>query len=778
MACRDGTAGFISQNTTIHMISNLDEIPLIWDDDAADISGIMPSMPSSPAPGRRSIYFGETIRNMTYVTPMVENIQTDLSVDDIAQRYFPDATDYLQGDPIVVCDVDSVVTDENLIRRRNANFEYADGRFAFTVYIFYSRDAVKLKESYNCLKPAGRQVVFFIEDNTGDVSEQYGAVKFSEEVKNYLGNKTDAHLNNNANVYKYLKGIIPGLTDSQVREIMHEGKLEYKNANTLATIMLGLAQMYKIQMNMLMPGFGFLTDAMLKMNGHNAASHVFGKAAEFINKAKIDDDGWNPDTTKIKGDGSQDTSYNPKTDFSPFFFPGVEEFIEGSMANGVTGTAQIMGSRLADMDAGVRKFLGISESSKNSTGLEAIKYFIYTKYESLSGTVSNMLAQLEKTNLDVLAINGLRIYNAYLCGIWNGFVEAVSGLVLMVKYIFDAIGLISGFLDDIYNQLPLALEHVDNIAQAIRNISFGKIISHISSKVTDFAEGGTALMLVKTAYFCGAAVGFIISLAVEIAAGILVSGGSLSVAAIAEKLVSLFTSIVRAGTKMVRGVVTVTKATIKTLYKMFEELTAFLRQGTDNIIKYIDELFEGVKKVDNLVTVTAQELETFKKTNRLRKDIDVSSVIKLIQGRKDLAESILLSTKEVRQGKSLKQLMRIFSIIDPPALHSLSNYQTRIWYSWKKSRIDTLIKNARTLEEKARKAFDLRNEYRSAARQYMSDRKLAEYLEQVEKNQTWIEFLKYLKEEKNLIGDDAYEYILGSALKGRERVDKLYQIQY
>lgn len=46
-----------------------------------------------------------------------------------------------------------------------------------------------------------------------------------------------------------------------------------------------------------------------------------------------------------------------------------------------------------------------------------------------------------------------------------------------------------------------------------------------------------------------------------------------------------------------------------------------------------------------------------------------------------------------------------------------------------------LIKNARTLEEKARKAFDLRNEYHSAARQYMSDSNLAEYLEQVEKNQ-------------------------------------------
>ena len=68
-----------------------------------------------------------------------------------------------------------------------------------------------------------------------------------------------------------------------------------------------------------------------------------------------------------------------------------------------------------------------------------------------------------------------------------------------------------------------------------------------------------------------------------------------------------------------RGVVTVTKETIKTLYKMFEELTSFLRRGTDNIIKYIAELFEGVKKVDNLVIVTEKDLELFKRANKLQR---------------------------------------------------------------------------------------------------------------------------------------------------------------
>lgn len=175
-----------------------------------------------------------------------------------------------------------------------------------------------------------------------------------------------------------------------------------------------------------------------------------------------------------------------------------------------------------------------------------------------------------------------------------------------------------------------------------------------------------------------------------------------------------------------------------------------------------------------MVIVTEKDLELFKRANKLRKDIDVSSVIRLIQGRKDLAESILLSTKEVRQGKSLKQLMRIFSITDPPAIHSLSIYQTRIWYSWKKSRIDTLIKTSKTLEEKARRAFDLRNEYRSAARQYMSDRKLAEYLEQVEKNAVWEEYIKI--KGKTFKDDASWNEIICSAKHGRDDVDDLFKI--
>lgn len=73
-------------------------------------------------------------------------------------------------------------------------------------------------------------------------------------------------------------------------------------------------------------------------------------------------------------------------------------------------------------------------------------------------------------------------------------------------------------------------------------------------------------------------------------------------------------------------------------------------------------------------------------------------------------------------------MVALFKIIDPPKSASLINYEARIWYTWKKTKIEKLISKEKTLESKAKNAFELRNEYRSATRKYMKDKKCAEIL--------------------------------------------------
>lgn len=123
-------------------------------------------------------------------------------------------------------------------------------------------------------------------------------------------------------------------------------------------------------------------------------------------------------------------------------------------------------------------------------------------------------------------------------------------------------------------------------------------------------------------------------------------------------------------------------------------------------------------------------------------------------------------------------MVTLFKIIDPPKSASLTNYEARIWYTWKKTKIEKLISKEKTLESKAKNAFELRNEYRSATRKYMKDKKWAEHLERVETNQEWQNLLeRTLKKDKINSLEEAYQYIIESSKKGRDGVDILFNIK-
>ena len=98
-------------------------------------------------------------------------------------------------------------------------------------------------------------------------------------------------------------------------------------------------------------------------------------------------------------------------------------------------------------------------------------------------------------------------------------------------------------------------------------------------------------------------------------------------------------------------------------------MTAFF----DKIWKEIAEWFSKNKKFVSLVSET--NLMAFVKANRINVALqDIQTVIKLTGGRKDLAEGILLSLKEIIEGKNILQLISKFGIKEVPLANSLSNY--------------------------------------------------------------------------------------------------------
>jgi hypothetical protein len=186
-----------------------------------------------------------------------------------------------------------------------------------------------------------------------------------------------------------------------------------------------------------------------------------------------------------------------------------------------------------------------------------------------------------------------------------------------------------------------------------------------------------------------------------------------------------------------------------------------------------------MKRLLSKIIYTEEDLVKFISKNRLRVvEADIKTVLKITGGRADLCESILLSTKEIIYNLQLEGLVKYFKIKVKPKVASLSNYQARIWYTWKKTGIEKEIRNISNFEKKAMKAFDLRNQYRTETRKYMKDRVLAEYLEAVEKNMEWEEILTKTLNKKGINTlEEAYYDIIEKSMSGRDGVDKLYKLK-
>jgi filamentous hemagglutinin len=130
----------------------------------------------------------------------------------------------------------------------------------------------------------------------------------------------------------------------------------------------------------------------------------------------------------------------------------------------------------------------------------------------------------------------------------------------------------------------------------------------------------------------------------------------------------------------------------------------------------------------------------------------------------------------VVEGKTLAQLFQQFNIPSIPSANTLSNYKVRIWYKYTKANIENVIDKKKSLELQAKQAFNLRNTYRSNARDYMQDRKLAEYLQQNEVNEVWENFIQTTSIKTGKTGDALWSEIRDKSMHGRERVDELFKL--
>ena len=88
------------------------------------------------------------------------------------------------------------------------------------------------------------------------------------------------------------------------------------------------------------------------------------------------------------------------------------------------------------------------------------------------------------------------------------------------------------------------------------------------------------------------------------------------------------------------------------------------------------------------------------------------------------------------------------------------------------AKIPDMIDKSQPIEIQARQAFELRNTFRTQARDLMKDQRLRAELDRDDKNKAFEELLKHKIEDKGLSYAEALEDILASATKTRRSVNE------
>jgi len=106
----------------------------------------------------------------------------------------------------------------------------------------------------------------------------------------------------------------------------------------------------------------------------------------------------------------------------------------------------------------------------------------------------------------------------------------------------------------------------------------------------------------------------------------------------------------------------------------------------------------------------------------------------------------------------------------------LGNKEVREWYIEHNKNIPNIIDKTKPLEQQAKQAFELREKYKKQARDMMSDRKSAEYLEKHEISKTFDELLREKIEKYGITKNEAYIDIIRSSQKTRNSINEKFNL--
>ena len=113
-----------------------------------------------------------------------------------------------------------------------------------------------------------------------------------------------------------------------------------------------------------------------------------------------------------------------------------------------------------------------------------------------------------------------------------------------------------------------------------------------------------------------------------------------------------------------------------------------------------------------------------------------------------------------------------FNEIAPLFKEKLSDLETRKWYKWHDENIPNLIDKTQSIENQAKQAHDLRNTYRTQARDLMKNQEERKQLDIEHPNKSFENLIADKMDRKKMTREEAIKDTLKTATKTNKKVNK------
>ncbi|MBB4806735.1 hypothetical protein HNP38_002031 [Chryseobacterium defluvii] len=456
------------------------------------------------------------------------------------------------------------------------------------VVLFASKSGAFLLQRYLEALPESNQLILFLE-----IDDRYNHHTVMRAVAGAsLTQKKDMPF---ADILTFTRKHEVAVEPKVLKNLIEKGI--YRNKVSLISQFLGLkdASIAKI--------FDFFKQELLQ----GAADFFMKDLADNISELRIFENGWNPHPKE----GEYDPAFIPemlhrelKKYYEHSFSKNPYENLEGQKKI----NTKIVQTLFKRINAAKTYFNNLLNTAENF-----FPAFIHKKLKQSLNLFFRQIDTMEKfladplTGLQHIMYRSHQIANAFLCGIYNSFIDIIAGIFSIIGFIFKAVAAMDKIKDRKVEYGEMFLELMEDLTEGIMKFDFAgffyqcitfqmktaaRLVKWINEVMPEFT-------LEKAGYYYGYIIGIIVDIIVET----LLTGGTAAVARLAKTVESF----------MLKPLEKISKAITKTadfltrILEFFQMILREFKKGRQEIFskleKFLDEVFGfGGKVSDNALT--------------------------------------------------------------------------------------------------------------------------------------------------------------------------------